>query len=269
MKTEEKSRTKLVVTKSLIAQADEVASAHEQFNLQYVVGGRAALYQLLGRMLSLVQQFESAPDRKELISKIRHQLRSEYGIKTQANSSDTTVLVRYMTRTDRKTAHVYARAIESARANSISVDQLPSYIEQAGGLEQIRADGAMAESPEDQSAQAERIELAEEYLRCRAEVPIQSFEAHRLFDNFDDHGAVYSYFVCARKGDGKYHVLSRIPAPRDFERLVVRNFSELIGENLADAKELVSRLRMNANEVIRARRAEAQRHAQKLLTTQI
>lgn len=269
MKTEEKLRTKLVVTKSLIAQADEVASAHEQFNLQYVVGGRAALYQLLGRMLSLVQQFESAPDRKELISKIRHQLRSEYGIKTQANSSDTTVLVRYMTRTDRKTAHVYARAIESARANSISVDQLPSYIEQAGGLEQIRTDGAMAESPEDQSAQAERIGLAEEYLRCRAEVPIQSFEAHRLFDNFDDHGAVYSYFVCARKGDGKYHVLSRIPAPRDFERLVVRNFSELIGKNLAEAKELVSRLRMNANEVIRARRAEAQRHAKKLLTTQI
>ena len=56
MKTEEKSRTKLVVTKSLIAQADEVASAHEQFNLHYVVGGRAALYQLLGRMFALVQQ---------------------------------------------------------------------------------------------------------------------------------------------------------------------------------------------------------------------
>ncbi len=145
MKTEENSHTKLVVTKSLIAQADEVASAHEQFNLQYVVGGRVALYQLLGRMFALVQQFESAPDRKELISKIRHQLRSEHGIKTQANSSDTTVLVRYMTRTDRKTAHVYARAIESARANSISVDQLPSYIEQAGGLEQIRTNGAAAE----------------------------------------------------------------------------------------------------------------------------
>ena len=269
MKTQENSRTKLVVTKSLIAQADEVASAHEQFNLQYVVGGRAALYQLLGRMFALVQQFESAPDRKELISKIRHQLRSEHGIKTQANSNDTTVLVRYMTRTDRKTAHVYARAIESAKANSIPVDQLPNYIEQAGGLEQIRTDGATAESSMDKCAQAERIELAEEYLRCRAEVSIQSFEAHRLFDNFDDGGAVYSYFVCARKGDGRYHVLSRIPASRDFERLVVRNFSELIGENLAEAKELVSGLRMKANAVIKERRTEAERNAQKLLTNQI
>jgi len=269
MKTEEKSRTKLVVTKSLIAQADEVASAHEQFNLQYVVGGRAALYQLLGRMLSLVQQFESAPDRKELISKIRHQLRSEYGIKTQANSSDTTVLVRYMTRTDRKTAHVYARAIESARANSISVDQLPSYIEQAGGLEQIRTNGATAEFSVGRCVQDERIALAEEYLRCRAELPIQSFETHRLFDNLNDGGAVYSYFVCARKGDGKYHVLSRIPASRDFERLVVRNFSELIGENLDEVKELVSELRAKANEVIKARRAEAEQNAKKLLITQI
>jgi uncharacterized protein (DUF2164 family) len=267
MKPEEKSRTKLVVTKSLIAQADEVASAHEQFNLQYVVGGRAALYQLLGRMLSLVQQFESAPDRKELISKIRRQLRSEHGIKTQANSSDTTVLVRYMTRTDRKTAHVYARAIESAKANSISCDQLPSYIEKAGGLEQIRLDGSMSDASENNRDQAERVELAEEYLRCRAEVPIQSFDANRLFDNLDKGGALYSYFVCARKGDGKYYILSRIPASRDFERLVVRNFSELIGEDLAEAKEVVSGLRAKANEVIKARRADAERNAQKLLTT--
>ena len=174
-----------------------------------------------------------------------------------------------MTRTDRKTAHVYARAIESAKANSISVDQLPNYIEQAGGLEQIRTDGATAESSKDKSAQAERLELAEEYLRCRAEVPVQSFNAHRLFDNLDDGGAIYSYFVCARKGDGKYHVLSRMPASRDFEKLVLRNFSELIGENLAEAKELVSGLRVKANEVIKARRAEAERNAQKLLTTQI
>lgn len=39
-----------------------------------------------------------------------------------------------MTRADWKTAHVYTRAIETALANCIPPEQLPAYIEGAGGV---------------------------------------------------------------------------------------------------------------------------------------
>ena len=131
----------LVVTKSLIGQAEDLAAEHEAFNTNYVIGGRKALYSLLGKIAVLVDQFDAAVDKADLIKIVRKNLQEQYGIKTQDNTSDITVLVRYITRAERKTAHVYARAIETARANQIAPAQFTEYLEQAGGIEQIRAIG--------------------------------------------------------------------------------------------------------------------------------
>ena len=53
----------LQISKTLIGQADDIAAAHEHFTTHYVVGGRMALYSLLGDMLALINSFEAAPDR--------------------------------------------------------------------------------------------------------------------------------------------------------------------------------------------------------------
>jgi 2-methylaconitate cis-trans-isomerase PrpF len=129
----------LVVTKTLIGQAEDLAAEHEAFNTNYVIGGRQALYSLLGKIAALVEQFDAAVDKDELLEIVRTQLQEQYGIKTQHNTSDITVLVRYITPADRKTAHVYTRAIETARANQIAPAHFAGYLEQAGGVERIRA----------------------------------------------------------------------------------------------------------------------------------
>ena len=52
----------LVVTKTLIGQAEDLAAEHEAFNTNYVIGGRQALYSLLGKIAALVEQFDAAVD---------------------------------------------------------------------------------------------------------------------------------------------------------------------------------------------------------------
>lgn len=252
----------LVVTKTLIAQADEIASAHEHFTTHYVVGGRVALYELLGRMLAVVRQFDQAEDREELIAKIKHRLRTEFGIKTQANSSDTAVLIRYMTRTDRKTTHVYARALEAAMVKAIEPARLPLFIEQHGGIEKIRADGVGETAHADAiDPVAERIALAYEYLSCRTELPLASFRASEAIDRDGNSGSAFDFFVCTRGADGQFHILSRLPCSTDFERVAIRHLSNEIGSDIERARQAIGMLRTKAKRSRETRLLNAQQNA--------
>lgn len=240
----------IIVTKTLVGQADDLAVAHEHFTTHYVVGGRLALYELLGQMLDLVNKFEAAIDREDLIANIKYRLRSEFGIKTQKNTSDIAALVRYITRADRKTAHVYTRVLESAKQCGISPEQLPAFIEGAGGVERIRALSSNSSGVSNQNNSDERIALTEEYLRCREELPLASFDATDLLDQLTAGDAKYAYFTCIRKADGKFYVLSPLPVNAEFERLAISQLSEAVCKDQLAACEGVASLRSRLDQAV-------------------
>jgi len=240
----------IIVTKTLVGQADDLAVAHEHFTTHYVVGGRLALYELLGQMLDLVNKFEAAIDREDLIANIKYRLRSEFGIKTQKNTSDIAALIRYITRADRKTAHVYTRVLESAKQCGISPEQLPAFIEGAGGVERIRALSSNSSGVSNQNNSDERIALTEEYLRCREELPLASFDATDLLDQLTAGDAKYAYFTCIRKADGKFYVLSPLPVNAEFERLAISQLSEAVCKDQLAACEGVASLRSRLDQAV-------------------
>ncbi len=237
----------IIVSKTLVGQADDLAVAHEHFTTHYVVAGRLALYDLLGQMLDLVNKFEAAIDREDLIANVKHRLRSEFGIKTQRNSSDTAVLIRYMTRADRKTAHVYTRVLESAKQSGVSPAQLPAFIEGAGGIERIRALSSNQPKASNKNGTDEFTALTEEYLGYRKVLPLTSFDATEFLDQVTSGDTKYAYFICTRKLDGKFYVLAPIPATHEFERTAIDRLSSFICEDMEQAKEGVLSLRKAAN----------------------
>ena len=103
--------TNLIVTKTLLAQAMDLAEAHNEFHTQYVIGGRKALYEMLANIMRFTLEVNTSTEKDALLKSIRHELQNQYNIKTQANSSTTAILVKYITRADRKTTHVYWGAI--------------------------------------------------------------------------------------------------------------------------------------------------------------
>lgn len=63
---------------------------------------------------------------------------TEMGVKVQKNSSTLTMLTRYVFKSDRVRAHGYARVLSAALQDNIAPANLPKYISDAGGVEEIK-----------------------------------------------------------------------------------------------------------------------------------
>lgn len=232
----------LVVTKSLIGQAEDLAREHEQFNQQYVIAGRSALYGLLQKIMQLSEAFDASSDKADLIKLMRVQLLNEYGIKTQDNSSDASVLVRFVTRADRKTAHVYARAIEAAKANNINADKFIEYIVQQGGIERIRAIGVDQEVKKAEKAlEVKQTEDMWEFLRIRAENPFATFKLKE--GKGECHGTTELHYFVAQKKDGEYRVIVEIPIDDEKEEILLKPIKEGVAKQLERNPEALFMLR--------------------------
>ncbi len=231
----------LMVTKTLIGQAEDLAAEHEAFNTNYVIGGRKALYSLLGKIAALVEQFDAAVDKDELLEIVRTQLQEQYGIKTQQNTSDITVLVRYITRADRKTAHVYARAIEVARANQIAPAHFAGYLEQVGGVERIRANGIeSADNSVLKPSFQEKLNLTRKYLNARREFPIATVSVNtKQAVNF---GAAshLNVLVCSER-EGRYYVLAKLSADETLEKKLVEVLAQQLPDDLKQVDKNIDR----------------------------
>lgn len=234
--------TNLVVTKSLIGQAEDLAKEHELLNQQYVVAGRAALYGLLQKIMELSEAFDASSDKEDLIKLMRVQLLNDYGIKTQDNSSDASVLVRFVTRADRKTTHVYARAIESAKANNIKADKFVEYVLQQGGIERIRAIGV---DPEVKKAEKEldtkQTQDMWEFLRIRSEAPCATFELTNGKGEW--HGTSALHYFVAHKKAGQYQVIAELLVDDEKEAALLQPFKEAVAKQLQKDPESLVKLK--------------------------
>lgn len=130
---------------SLIARADVLANEHEIYHDQYVTRANEALYIVLANILKVCLDIQASGESARVIKEMRSKLSAEYGLKTQANSRISAIVVRYIVRSGRKTAHVYGRVIEVAMANNITPEQLPDFIRERGGIEEIRQSVVSAE----------------------------------------------------------------------------------------------------------------------------
>ena len=211
--------TNLIITKSLMSQAIDLAEAHNEFHTHYVIGGRKALYEMLASIMRFTVDVNASIEKDALIQSIRHELQNQYNIKTQANSSTTAILVKYITRADRKTTHVYARAIDTAIASNIKADDFVEFAETEGGIEQIRAIGVDAEVKEKAETVAnEKFVLAEEYLIAREEIPFEVLDS-KLYRM--DSECRYEYLMCINTGK-QLHVVMKVPADKAFEERAIK-----------------------------------------------
>lgn len=231
----------LVISRSLIAQAKDLAAEHELFNEQYVIGGRKALYELLAKIYALVERFDQSIERTDLIKMVRKNLQEQYGIKTQDNTSATTVLVRYITRADRKTAHVYARAIESAQANNVKTEDFAAYIERSGGVERIRAIGANADAVDaKQALEEEMLALTHAFLSARTEMPFATFDTPKAFEGIYSNNCAYELVICSLGTGTKYNVIGKLPADQALENLAIKYFAKHLCNDIEKAREGVA-----------------------------
>lgn len=113
--------------------------------------------------------------RKELTTRLK-----EMGVKVQNNSSTLTMLVRYVFKSDRKRSQGYALVLSAAIQANIAPAELPNYIHESGGIEQIKRQMVLSEEAIEKRQQVQaasdavRTDLELNALKPLASVPLNS-----------------------------------------------------------------------------------------------
>ncbi len=119
-----------------IEQCDLIAKMNKEFHDQYIVRGNQALYKILSNIYEVAIKIDLSIAKDQIYKKMREILK-ERGIKTQTNTPNLTVLVKYIVGGDRKTATNYTRVLSVAIEENIAVNELAEYISRRGGIGQI------------------------------------------------------------------------------------------------------------------------------------
>lgn len=127
---------------SVLRKGDAIAEkyeASEASKVDFKNNSRQVTYDLLVEVMAYVEELNKRTDVSDVLDTMRWELRKKWKIKTQDNTSDLGVIVKYITRTKRKNAHMYARVLDEAFKHNANSGNLLIYIEQRGGINKIVA----------------------------------------------------------------------------------------------------------------------------------
>lgn len=254
------SKNKQTQISLIISQAEVLAKQHEVFTDKYVTKANEELYVLLSEIMSVCIQVEASAISDNIINQMRKTLREEHNIKTQKNSRASSIVVRYVVRANRKTAHIYGRVIETAIQNNIQPANLPEFIRSNGGIDAIRKAAAVKETEHEIAELKKKLrKLTEMTLHAAANKPITTLNSNpamhaELADNYRAQDVQFDYFVGV-SGHGKsgYRIVALIPPSKQLEEIALLQLNTVITDDLElrkkDAIEYCTKMGVSADNI--------------------
>ena len=236
-----------VVIEQVMCEGNILADKQADFNENYIVKANDALYDLLADIMAFADMVMVSPLKIEIISKMRSVLSKEHRIKTQRNSSDILILVKFVVRTSRKNAHVYARVLDLAYKSDVMPSELPDFIREHGGIDRIRESNVEVKASAKKKVKDEyQIKFIRALLNEKVVTPITDLRIPEEWSLrvHDSKGvSEFLYPICVRVM-GEYKVVGVVPMDPNFEDTILeRVFIDLNYKNYyTDAdKALIAR----------------------------
>lgn len=129
------------VIATIVSAADALTVEHDNYQTQFVEGGRKALYEVLSKIYALALQINISDYRDSILKELRNKLSLKKNIKTQKNSNAITMLVRWVVGANRQTAHNYSKALQAAFNDNIAAENISEYFTNRGGLQSVKSEG--------------------------------------------------------------------------------------------------------------------------------
>jgi hypothetical protein len=143
---------------------DLLAEKHRKYNADYIVRGNEALYEVLTDIYKMAVQLDKSDYKHEIHAKLRAILK-ERDIKTQMNTPELTLIIKYVVGGDRKRATNYSRVLKIALMEGLPPEELSNYISRRGGIGQIFDTEANSIAQDlGKKVTKERLALMKEYL---------------------------------------------------------------------------------------------------------
>lgn len=242
-----------VVIDQILSEGDALSVKQDDFYGKYIVQANFDLYDLLADIMRYSDSILLSKDKIDIIAQMRSVLSSKHNIKTQKNSSDLLIIVKYVVRTSRKTAHVYARVLDIAYRQDVMADELSDFIRENGGIDRIRESNGNLQAVVDKKARDEQeLNFIRALLREKALHPIADLQIPREWRSevHDSRGnSEFLYPVCVNI-NGDYKVVGVVPMDKDFEDTILSRVyidlnyksscSDLEKQQIANAKHAIS-----------------------------
>ena len=138
----------------LISQLDGLVSKRKQWETTDYKKANEGLYNLLASCLEVFKsKFVDADDsdKKTLRSDLTTRLTAE-GVRVQRNTTTLTMFVRFVFCSDRKRAHGYTYVPKAAISYDVTAANLPSWIVEQGGIEEVRKRMIVSEEAQQRKA---------------------------------------------------------------------------------------------------------------------
>jgi hypothetical protein len=221
--------------KNLLEEGTVLSGKHDAYVDTYVEKSIEQLSIHLSELMAYAQEVLAMPNTEQIIKKMRQDLSRLYGIKTQGNSPDLNIIVRYVVRSNRKTAHVYARVIQVAIDAKVAPADLPVFIKANGGIDRIRQKTVNAELVKAKEDKREydndnAIAYARFYYEDCAKNPMATFtipkeyEAH-IYDA--TRSGTFHYMIC-HVDRGEYKVVGALPMHEELDnQLLIQSYNHL------------------------------------------
>jgi hypothetical protein len=134
------SATNVAFANDAVATLDALRAKRITWEATDYKKANEGLYDLLAQCKKLFdEQFVKATDdnRKTLRMDLEAKLKAD-GLKAQRNTTTLTMFVRYVFGNDRKRAHAYTYVIKAAISYDVAAENLPNFITNEGGIEEIK-----------------------------------------------------------------------------------------------------------------------------------
>lgn len=242
-----------VMIDQVLSEGDLLAQQQADFYENFIVKANDVLYGLLADLMRYSDQVLGSDSKLEILSKMRSTLSTKYKIKVQKNTPELTIIVKYVVRTNRKNAHVYARVLDMAYRQDVMADELEDFIRQNGGIDRIRESNTNLEAVARKKARNEQeLNFIKALLREKASTPISEFQIPMEWTSrvHDSRGASeFFYPICKYVQDG-YKIVGVIPMDFDFENHILERvfidlnyktwYGDLEKQQIAAAKYAIS-----------------------------
>lgn len=232
-----------------VEQADTLVEQYKTYKsvlATYVRKSNTDLYTLLGNMMQMCVEIDASNERGDIIKKLRTKLAEERKIKVQANSKTAAIVAKYVTGVTRKTAHVYARVIDTAMAAGVKAEGLAAYIIANGGIDKVRQATVQTVTKEMRKEYFDgKIEFARKELRKRAALGVlQTQSGERM--NLRGYGSTeFTYAVCRKDAEGRLEVVATLAQDEKLEEYALRCFASNLElareENVLDSNAFIDK----------------------------
>lgn len=148
------TKENLAFSGALVTQLDGLVVQRKQWEATDYKKANEGLYSLLASCLDVFKsKFVNADDnnKKTLRGELSARLKAD-GVRVQRNTTTLTMFVRFVFGSDRKRAHGYTYVLKAAISHEVAVANLPSWIVEQGGIEEVRRQMIVSEEAKQRKA---------------------------------------------------------------------------------------------------------------------